>query len=441
MMKYPLFLLLSILTAFGSAQDSGLLARLNLTPAPSYSSCYLRTGDRLAICGDSITEQKMYSRIMEDYLTMCVPELGVTIRQFGWSGERADGFLGRMTNDCLRFNPTIATTCYGMNDHEYRPYEDRIGNTYREKSEGIISAFKAHGVRVIQGSPGCVGKMPGWVKNATGTEDDLNLSLGKLRDMGIEMAEAQDVRFADVFWPMVGAGFAGQALYGKDFAIAGKDGVHPGWAGHAIMAYAFLKAMGVTGEIGVFTVDMNKQRLTTTQGHEVVASNQGAFQIRSSRYPFCVCAPSGQAAENYPDCDQDISSDKTIAAATKLIPFHQELNRLILRVPKARPGQSYDVTWGETTKVFNGGRLRTGINLAEEFPVNPFSAAFAKVDAAVAAKQAFETKQVKQVFHGAEGKVDMAAAVRQTEAQREPLVRAIAENFAPVTHTLRIIPR
>jgi hypothetical protein len=37
----------------------------------------LKRGDRLAICGDSITEQKMYSRLIEDYLTVCVPELAV----------------------------------------------------------------------------------------------------------------------------------------------------------------------------------------------------------------------------------------------------------------------------------------------------------------------------------------------------------------------------
>ena len=35
----------------------------------------IQHGDRLAICGDSITEQKMYSRIMETYLTVCVPQL------------------------------------------------------------------------------------------------------------------------------------------------------------------------------------------------------------------------------------------------------------------------------------------------------------------------------------------------------------------------------
>src|SRR5215831_491023 len=96
------------------------LEQFHLLKAPQPSELLLRPGDRLAICGDSITEQKMYSRLMEDYLTMCVPQLEVSVRQYGWSGERAPGFLARMTNDCLRFHPTIATTCYGMNDHEYR---------------------------------------------------------------------------------------------------------------------------------------------------------------------------------------------------------------------------------------------------------------------------------------------------------------------------------
>src|SRR5882672_6279829 len=130
------------------------LERFKPLPAPKSSGLILKEGDRLAICGDSITEQKMYSRMIEDYLTMCVPELQVTVRQYGWSGERAPGFLARMTNDCLRFQPTVATTCYGMNDHEYRPYEDRIGQTYRSSSTAVIEAFKAHGVRVIQGSAG-----------------------------------------------------------------------------------------------------------------------------------------------------------------------------------------------------------------------------------------------------------------------------------------------
>ena len=67
--------------------------------APQPTGLVLKQGDRLAIIGDSITEQKQYSRIMETYLTVCMPELEITARQYGWGGETAPGFLSRMTND------------------------------------------------------------------------------------------------------------------------------------------------------------------------------------------------------------------------------------------------------------------------------------------------------------------------------------------------------
>src|SRR5438094_822737 len=79
----------------------------------------IKTNDVLAICGDSITEQKQYSVFVEDYLLMCWPELNAHAMQFGWGGETSWGFLARMDNDTLRFKPTIATTFYGMNDGGY----------------------------------------------------------------------------------------------------------------------------------------------------------------------------------------------------------------------------------------------------------------------------------------------------------------------------------
>src|SRR3569832_1496466 len=108
------FLLVAVFTGANAAEPSdSLFTKYELKKAPETKTLLLRDGDRLAICGDSITEQKMYSRIMETYLTVAIPELHVTVRQYGWRGETAPGFLARMTNDCLRFTPTIATTCYG----------------------------------------------------------------------------------------------------------------------------------------------------------------------------------------------------------------------------------------------------------------------------------------------------------------------------------------
>ena len=393
--------------------------------APEPAGLRLQRGDRVAICGDSITEQKMYSRIMETYLTACVPELEITVRQYGWSGERAPGFLARMTNDCLRFRPTIATTCYGMNDHEYRRYEDRIGRTYRESSTAIVQAFKTHGVRVILGSPGCVGRNPAWSQAKESTTEDLNLNLCELRNLGITIAGQEKVGFADVFWPMLAGGFDAQKRYGADYAVAGKDGVHPDWAGHLIMAYAFLKAFGLDGDLGTFTVDLAGGTARASGGHEVVAFKEGELQITSRRYPFCAAAG-------------DVTRDNSIRSGMTLVPFNAELNRLLL-VIRNGTATSYQVIWGPETKRYPAEQLAKGVNLAEDFVVNPFSLAFKKVDEAIGAKQNYETRQIKELFHGPEGHADREMTAALTEKVRSPLAAAIKTAFVPVTHTIKIV--
>ena len=138
---------LSLATAFADRPlapkpEDPFFSKFAPEQAPPAPALLLRPGDRLAICGDSITEQKKYSRIMETYLTVCVPQLGVTTRQYGWSGETAGGFLGRMENDCLRFSPTIATTCYGMNDGHYAPMTQATGDAYRSAMIASVEKLK-----------------------------------------------------------------------------------------------------------------------------------------------------------------------------------------------------------------------------------------------------------------------------------------------------------
>jgi lysophospholipase L1-like esterase len=440
-----LMLILTAAAADETNSNEALLSGFMPIAAPQPTQLVLRRGDRLAICGDSITEQKMYSRIMEDYLTMCVPQLNITVRQYGWSGERAPQFLKRMTNDVLRFEPTVATTCYGMNDHEYRSYQDRIGDTYRTNQEQIVSTFQHWGVRVILGSAGCVGKIPSWQKSSF-TIDQLNSNLGTLRNIDAEIATRMNAGFADVFWPMMNAGTAARQRYGTNFNISGGDGVHPNWAGHTVMAYAFLKGMGLDGEIGTFTVDLKKNEMKTSAGHEVIGANTGEFQIKSSRYPFCPCVPQAAATRNYPVCGKtDVSRDDNIEAGAALVPFQQELNRLTLIVKNAT-ARRYYVQWGNERKSFSAEQLAHGINLSAEFPSNPFSEAFAKVDAAVATKQEFETKEMKTDFRP---NGNLGAPIEQVISQTEKVVKdderkhdelaaAVSAAFVPVTHIIRI---
>ena len=57
------------------------------------------------------------------------------------------------------------------------------------------------------------------------------------------------------------------------------------------------------------------------------------------------------------------------------------------------------VTWGDENKTFDAKDLEKGINLAAEFPKNPFVEPFTKVDKLVRDQQNFETPAVKEIIH------------------------------------------
>ncbi|HEX9046243.1 MAG TPA: SGNH/GDSL hydrolase family protein [Verrucomicrobiae bacterium] len=402
--------------------------KFNPRKAPAPGPLLLKEGDRLAIIGDSITEQKMYSRIIETYLTVCVPELKITARQFGWSGETAEGFLRRMTNDCLRFQPTVATLCYGMNDHRYRAFDEENADWYVENYGAVASALESANARVVLGSPGCVGKVPSWTHSNAFTRDELNINLCAFRDLDVALAKKLDCRFADVFWTMYKAGHEGEVRYGatnEPYMISGKDGVHPGWAGHLVMAYTFLRALGLDGDIGTLTVDLGAKTATATAGHTVESFADNQLTVVSTKYPFCVSG--------------DTNRDNSIRSGTTLVPFFTDLNRFRLVVKNASAPQ-YQIGWGNTTNTYSADQLAAGINLAADFIDNPFCEPFKRVDAAVVAKQTYETKQIKKSFHSKEAQGNMDKVVADTEAERAPLAAAIAAAMTPVHHTISIVP-
>lgn len=400
------------------------LAAYVLAPAPETTSPLLKKGDRLAICGDSITEQKFYSVLLETYLTACLPELEITCRQHGWSGEQAAGFLKRMENDVLRFQPTIATTCYGMNDFRYVPYDEAIAADYRKNQTAVIDAFQGIGCRVVLGSSGIIDSVPSWVKTAKGTQQDLNLALSRFRNIGVEVARAEEVAFADLYRPMLLADHAAKKQYGPDFKVSGEDGVHPDWAGQLLMAYGFLKGLGVNGDLGGVTYDDAAGKASAANGHEVLSTANGRITLRSTRLPFCA----GPGAAD---------KDDSIRAGLALVPFDDELNRFIFRMesPKAA---NYTVTWGDQSRTYTAGQLKDGVNLAKDFDNNPLLPAFQKIRDAVFQKQAYETRQIKTLVHGPEGAADLDATFALTEKARAPLAKAVLDAKQPAEHVITI---
>ncbi|HXE55450.1 MAG TPA: SGNH/GDSL hydrolase family protein [Tepidisphaeraceae bacterium] len=393
----------------------------------------LQKGDYVAVVGDSITEQRKYSVFIEDYLIMCQPAAELRQTQFGWSGETSWGFEARMNNDMLRFKPTCATTCFGMNDGGYSPMNEQKAQRYRDAQTKIVEKMKSAGVRfIVVGSPGCVDVQTFRNHNRQMAEM-YNKTLASLRDIAKDVAEKEGVAFADVFGPMHDVMEKAEAKYGPKYSVCGGDGVHPDNNGHLVMAYAFLKGLGCKGDIGTITVDLGASKAEATEGHKVLSMSNGQVEIESTRYPFCFYG-------------EEQRTDST-RGVLEFLPFNQDLNRLMLVVNNAGSGK-VKVTWGSASKEFDTAELQKGINLAAEFLDNPFSQPFARLQQEIQRKEELETPLVKQTIN------EIPHVSRWAEADKDPLERAADAGFqcdkdlqaaltvsvVPVRHTIRIEP-
>jgi lysophospholipase L1-like esterase len=349
---------------------------------PLYAQNLLQPDDRMAICGDSITEQKNYSVVLEDYLLMCKPAPHLSTAQFGWGGETTWGFAPRLANDVLWFKPTVASVNYGMNDGGYSPVQkDRLDN-YRAKTADIIKQLKAAGVRIIViTGPGAVDSDAFHRSNETA--EDYNNTLAAFGDAAKQVAADNQVVFADMHGNMVEAMKKFKQLHPSN-SFVGNDGVHPENVGHMVMAYTILKALGCDGNIGTITLDLSANKTDATDGHKVLSTNAGTIELQSDRYPFCPANP-----------DSDLIGQRS---ALNLIAFNQDLNRFTLIV-KGATAKKYHVTYAGQTNDFSADTLAAGINLTQEFTASPFEDAFRRVDSVIRAQQDFETLLTKQWLH------------------------------------------
>ncbi|MCK6489649.1 MAG: SGNH/GDSL hydrolase family protein [Planctomycetes bacterium] len=396
-------------------------------PAPTGPA--LKAGDHVAVIGDSITEQKLYSRFIEVYLLASSGVADLDVAQFGWGGERASGWLNRWQKSVEWFKPTVATTCYGMNDGTYRAYTDEIGKNYREPTAKYVEAMKKAGVReLVVGSPGVVDTVT-W-KNATGAAV-YNQNLEKLGALGKEVATAQGVRSADVHHPMLDAMAKAKAAYGDGYHVGGGDGVHPADNGHLLMAAAFLSALGCDGEIARITFKADGTA-TASAGHTVAKTEANAVELDSARWPF-VLAGDGKAP----------NSTRSIAAHTD---FLEKLDRFTVVMPECTWAKA-TITWGEQKAVVDGAQLKAGVNLMAVFAVTPFDKASDELQRAVAAQQDIETQLVKNLIclglrplidADAEAKVAMQKVLDRVVAVRNEKAAAARALVKPVRHRIAV---
>ena len=217
----------------------------------------IHDGDRVVLLGDSITEQRLYTTVIEAYTLARFPQWKLTFRNIGWGGDTAQGGLGRAGRDMLPLKPTFVTIDFGMNDHGYRAYDEGIYKNYIDKQTQLVALLKTNGARVALVTP-----QPIEDKRPDPDKDVRNESLRKMSDGLREIAGKEKVLFADQFDPymavMLKARQADPAVL-----IGGGDAVHPGPVGHTIMGWAILKSLGAPAAVSSAELTATGDRKST----------------------------------------------------------------------------------------------------------------------------------------------------------------------------------
>lgn len=113
----------------------------------------LKDRDRVVFYGDSITEQRLYTSYVEQYVLTHYPDRRVTFINTGWGGDKVSGNdckpcagvggIARIKRDVIDHRPTVVTLLFGMNDGQYRDFDPAISKVYEDGLTAIIREIKS----------------------------------------------------------------------------------------------------------------------------------------------------------------------------------------------------------------------------------------------------------------------------------------------------------
>lgn len=214
---------------------------------------YLHNGDRVLFYGDSITEQRYYPVAIETYVRTRFPNLQIKFVDSAVGGARVTGNWAvssedeSLERDVFPFKPNIVTIMLGMNDANYRPFDQAIFDTYRAGYEHIIESLQAHlpGIRIVLIEPtpwDDVTVKPSYSYNPQNLPGGYNSTLLRYCQYVRELGARRHLMVVDFNTPLVklmeDSEKINPALAGK--IIPGR--VHPGATGELVMAQLLLKA-------------------------------------------------------------------------------------------------------------------------------------------------------------------------------------------------------
>jgi lysophospholipase L1-like esterase len=227
----------------------------------------LRGGDIVVFYGDSITEQRLYTADIENFLLTRYPERKVQFINSGVGGDKVSGgWAGpvdmRLARDVFAHQPTVISIMLGMNDGYYRPWDDGIFSTYADGYRHIVEQIQKElpqaRLTLLRPSP---------YDDVTRTSEftpGYNTALVRFGEFLAKLAEEKHVQLADLNLPVVDALTKAKAADAPLSIALIRDRVHPGDGIHWVMAGAVLNAWGVDPVVTSTTIDFATTKVSVS---------------------------------------------------------------------------------------------------------------------------------------------------------------------------------
>ena len=235
-----------------------ILAQLAGFAVAAEKPFYLKPGDRVVFYGDSITDQRLYTTFAETFVVTRFPALKVSFVHSGWGGDRVTGGGGgpidlRLQRDVFAYKPTVMTVMLGMNDASYKAFDEAVYATYTNGYEHIVASMKKNSpqtrMTLIQPSPFDDATQP------PKFEGGYNQVLVRYGAYVKDLATREHLDVADLNTAVVEALERAKATDAEKAKKIIPDRVHPGPAGHLLMAAELLKAWNAPATVS--SVEIN----------------------------------------------------------------------------------------------------------------------------------------------------------------------------------------
>lgn len=324
-------------------------------PPTSVTVAPFAENDRWCAVGDSITQGGSYHQFIHLFYATRFPTRRIDLFNCGISGDTSYGVEARLDRDVLVHKPTVATIMLGMNDvgrDLYKPgiskpkleeeRERNINNSLKHVKT-IVAKLQAAGIRVILLTPSIyddTSTMPS--ANNKGVNGALEKYAQGVKAIGAEL-KAGVVDFHTIMNEV------SARLQAADPAatLIGNDRVHPHDPGHFVMAYAVLKAQGLSKYVSRIEIDAANGKTGAVENCQVTNLKAGKESVEFS----CI-----ENALPYP----------VPAELKSLVPFDADLNQEVLRVSVLPEGKYELKIDGEVVRKCTAAELEAGVNLAAE---------------------------------------------------------------------------